>query len=91
MSGIRPGRGRRLTAIRDTLSDQGYEPRMEGDTLTLANCPFDALARSHTELVCGMNLALLDGLAGGTGVDNLRARLDPAPGRCCVVLDTAAG
>ena len=69
----------------------GLRAPQEGDTLTLANCPFDALARSHTELVCGMNLALLDGLAGGTGVDNLRARLDPAPGRCCVVLDTAAG
>ena len=26
----------------------------------LRNCPFDALAREHTELVCGMNLAILD-------------------------------
>ena len=26
----------------------------------LANCPFDRLARDHTDLVCGINLALVD-------------------------------
>ena len=88
--GPRAGRRQRLAAIRDTLSAHGYEPRQEDGTVTLANCPFDALARSHTQLVCGMNLALLDGLAGGAGGGTLHARLDPAPGRCCVVLDTAA-
>jgi predicted ArsR family transcriptional regulator len=65
------------------------------DVLVLGNCPFHALAEQHTALVCGMNLHLLDGLvdglAGEPGADRertpLRARLDPAPGRCCVVLD----
>jgi hypothetical protein len=35
-----------------------------------------------------MNLALLEGFAAELGTDALTARLDPADGRCCVVLDT---
>lgn len=70
------------------LAAHGYEPREENEPITLANCPFDALARAHVELVCGMNLALLEGFAGGLGTDALVARLDPADERCCVVLDT---
>jgi hypothetical protein len=35
-----------------------------------------------------MNLALLDGLLDGLGADGT-ARLDPTPGRCCVVLDVS--
>jgi predicted ArsR family transcriptional regulator len=74
------------------LREQGYEPRLTGDRIELANCPFHALAVEHTQLVCGMNLALLDALsrAMGTGeLDDggaLTAHLEPAPGRCCVVL-----
>ncbi|WP_211373958.1 metalloregulator ArsR/SmtB family transcription factor [Cellulomonas fimi] len=67
------------------LADNGYEPRRDADTVTLANCPFHALAREHTELVCGMNLSLLGGLASSLD-PGLEARLEPAPGRCCVVL-----
>ncbi len=70
------------------LAHLGYEPHRQDTTITLANCPFDALAREHTVLVCGMNLALLDATAGQLA-GSLSARLDPAPGRCCVMLDAA--
>lgn len=76
-----------VAAVAETLASQGYEPRVGGDTVTLANCPFDALAREHLDLVCGMNLALLGALAKQLDGGRLAARLDPAPGRCCVVLD----
>ena len=56
-----------------------------GRRVVLANCPFHALAREHTALVCGMNLHLITALAAGLD-DRLAARLDPADGRCCVVL-----
>lgn len=69
-----------------TLAARGYEPRRSGDELTLVNCPFDALAREHTRLVCSMNLALLSGVADQLPAGRLRARLDPAEHRCCVVL-----
>lgn len=84
-AGARPNRERLVAATCETLAAHGYEPRRQGDTISLANCPFDALARDHTELVCGMNLALLDAVATRVGA-RLAARLDPAADRCCVIL-----
>jgi predicted ArsR family transcriptional regulator len=71
----------------DALTADGYEPRRDGDGITLTNCPFHALAREATELVCGMNRAYLEGMLRGIGETGLDARLDPAPGRCCVRLE----
>lgn len=70
------------------LADEGYQPRWQGDRIVLANCPFHALAQEHTALVCGMNLSLLGGFCArlADGGDELVARLEPAPGRCCVTL-----
>jgi predicted ArsR family transcriptional regulator len=86
---VAPGRERLIAASCGTLSTHGYEPRRQGDTITtitMANCPFDALAREHTALVCGMNLALLGALADQVGAGLLGACLDPVADRCCVVL-----
>ena len=86
-AGTRPSRERLRASICDALTDYGYEPRRSGSTITLCNCPFDTLAREHTELVCGMNLAVLAAATDRVGKSGLVARLDPAPDRCCVVLD----
>jgi predicted ArsR family transcriptional regulator len=69
-----------------TLADHGYEPRVEQRGAKLANCPFHALATSHADLVCQMNLALIEGLVDEIGRDELETALDPAEGRCCVTL-----
>jgi predicted ArsR family transcriptional regulator len=66
------------------LAGLGYEPRVAGAAVVLANCPFDRLARDHTELVCGLNLALVEGVLQGLGCSTLQAVLDPQPGQCCV-------
>ncbi|WP_101948529.1 metalloregulator ArsR/SmtB family transcription factor [Mycobacterium sp. 3519A] len=73
-----------------TLAENGYEPRHQDARVVMANCPFHTLARAQTELVCKMNHALIDGLAGALGPHAPIPELDPAPDRCCVVL-TAAG
>jgi predicted ArsR family transcriptional regulator len=73
-----------LTETARVLAEQGYEPRVEGTSVVLANCPFHALARTHTELVCGMNLRLLCGVLDGVPSTGLAADLQPEPGRCCV-------
>ena len=57
----------------------------------LRNCPFDALAREHTELVCGMNLTIMTAVTEQLHETALAARLEPAPHRCCVVLMPADG
>jgi len=74
------------TAI-ELLSDHGYEPCAEGGDIVLANCPFHALADRDAELVCGMNLAFLEGVVDGLGAAALRARLAPGESRCCVRLE----
>jgi predicted ArsR family transcriptional regulator len=72
------------------LEAYGFQPRIEGEDVTLANCPFHMLAQEYTELVCGMNLRLLEGLLDGLAPTGLTAHLDPAPPPCCVRLEPAA-
>jgi predicted ArsR family transcriptional regulator len=66
------------------LARYGYEPRLDGDDLLLVNCPFDSLAREHTELVCGLNEAFVGGLLEGADCPHLCAQLEPEDGLCCV-------
>jgi predicted ArsR family transcriptional regulator len=79
-----PGSTNALQRACAALAEHGYEPRIEADAATLTNCPFHSLAESHTDLVCRMNLALVDALVEEIG--DVDARLDPAEGRCCVTL-----
>ncbi|MET9375303.1 helix-turn-helix domain-containing protein [Streptomyces sp. NPDC002992] len=53
----------------------------------MRNCPFHAVAERFPPLVCGMNLALLEGLLGAGGP--VRARMDARPGECCVVVESS--
>src|SRR6266567_3956200 len=54
--------------VQSALAQQGYEPDRDGDgVIRLRNCPFHQLAERHRELVCGMNLALVEGLVEGLG------------------------
>jgi predicted ArsR family transcriptional regulator len=73
-------------SLSDVLAAQGYLPRTDAEVLVLANCPFDSLAQEHTALVCGINCSFVQGVADGLGRDDLEARLEPEPGRCCVVV-----
>jgi predicted ArsR family transcriptional regulator len=66
------------------LEALGYEPIEAADgTIRLGNCPFHALAQAYPPLVCGLNLALLEGLVGDGG---RVAGLDPGPTGCCVTI-----
>jgi len=76
-------------AVVGALEEQGFEPRSVDAGIALANCPFHALASRHTELVCGMNLHLLEGLLEGVPSARLTARLRPEQGMCCVLLEAA--
>ncbi len=72
------------------LESLGFEPRRQGGTVILDNCPFHRLARLEPELVCGLNLCFIQGLLRGCGGDEGAARLRPQPSRCCVVLEEAS-
>jgi len=73
--------------VKSVLTQQGYEPFGGADgVIRLRNCPFHQLTEHHREVVCGMNLALVEGLVAGLGVDGWRPALDPRPGHCCVAI-----
>jgi predicted ArsR family transcriptional regulator len=67
----------------EVLAAHGYQPTFEGDQAIFRNCPFHQLAEQFPPLICGMNLALVSGLVEGS---EWTARMDAAPGRCCVRL-----
>ena len=75
-----------VEALIETLRAHGYEPQREEGGVTLANCPFHALAQDFTELVCTMNLSLCQGLSDAVELDraNLQPALHPREDRCCV-------
>lgn len=83
-SGKRPGKRRVVAGMMAALADNGYEPIEEGAEIRLCNCPFHYLVSEHRQLVCGMNLAFLEGVVAGLDVPGVKPRLDPKPGRCCV-------
>ena len=75
-----------MSSALDVLAGAGFEPIAgEDDVIALRNCPFDAIARTHRDLVCGMNLSLMDGVIAGLRTAGIHAELDPQPGMCCVV------
>ncbi|MBL1083559.1 transcriptional regulator [Streptomyces actinomycinicus] len=88
-----------LEEAMEMLAARGYEPRLEDaedapgvsgaatSVVRMRNCPFHDVAERFPPLVCGMNLALLKGLLGTDGP--VRARMDPRPGECCVVVENS--
>ena len=82
---LRPGG----TSLDEALAGHGFEPRRGDDgVIRLRNCPFRQLAEQHRDVVCGMNLGLIEGILAGLEVDGLRPSLDPRPGQCCVAIGT---
>jgi predicted ArsR family transcriptional regulator len=75
-----------IRAVMDVLARYGYEPRRVGDEIVLTNCPFHALAARFTDLVCGMNLELVEGAVAGAGSRLAESRLEPRAETCCVRL-----
>jgi len=86
-AGKRPSRRALLDAALAALEEQGYEPRVTGDNVVLANCPFHALVDEQRDLVCGMNHDLLSGMVEAVGDGVLTARLEPSVANCCVRLN----
>lgn len=85
-AGGRASKAKQREALLEILREHGFEPRQVGSEVVLANCPFHALAQQFTELVCGMNLHLLQGVRSvlDVGERELQPRLEPEPGQCCV-------
>jgi predicted ArsR family transcriptional regulator len=76
-----------VARLEDVLTRLGYEPRPDGDALTLGNCPFHRLSADHRELVCGMNRQFVQSLRDQLGCEHLETTdVEPGPG-CCVRIE----
>ena len=76
--------------LEGALSEHGFEPwHDDHGTVRMRNCPFRRLADMQPEVVCQMNLALIQGLVAGLGAGSLHPVHDPEPGYCCVVIPQA--
>ena len=85
-------RERRLEALTRELEEEGFEPFLDGrDTVRLRNCPYHEMARENTDMVCSLNLALMQGIADGLVLDDLQPSLEPGEGRCCVAFHITPG
>jgi predicted ArsR family transcriptional regulator len=78
-----------LERLEPVLERLGYEPFRDNGSICLSNCPFHALAEQSTATVCGMNLALIEGVLDGLRTKGVVAELAPSPGRCCVQVRSA--
>jgi predicted ArsR family transcriptional regulator len=72
--------------LRRALDRLGAQPYDDNGVMRLRNCPFDSVAASYPELVCGTNLSLVEGVITGLELERVKARLEPRPGQCCVAI-----
>lgn len=73
-------------ALEPSLDACGYAPESDGaDGVILRNCPFHALAQRHSDLVCGVNLGLVEGILLGSD-DPRTACPVPRDDTCCVAV-----
>ena len=78
------------TVLTAGLRSCGYQPSVGvNGEIELRNCPFHRIARAHQDIVCGLNLRLIQGLIEESGGDRSRTTLAPLPGRCCVIVHPA--
>ena len=74
----------------EVLRAYGFEPfHDEEGNIRLRNCPFHLLSQQYTQLVCGMNLDVMQAMIDELGLERLEARLEPQPGMCCVAFRRA--
>jgi predicted ArsR family transcriptional regulator len=87
--------GRRVGAeaggnVAAALRNCGYLPHTDDDgRIRLRNCPFHLVAQDHRDVVCGLNLRLVEGIIAGCGHPHAHAELEPDTNRCCVVVHDA--
>jgi len=89
-AGYNPAPAALLAATRQVLDQEGYQTQDDSAGITLANCPFQALAVEHREVICGMNQAIMEGLLERLVRLRLTAISRPVTGQCCVRLAPAS-
>ena len=88
-AGPRAGTRRVLDALEHLLSANGFEPARSNGEIRLRNCPFHPVSRDYPQIVCAMNLSLMEGVLEGLRTRAITATLEPHTEMCCVVFRQA--
>lgn len=84
-----------LTEVVRMLDDIGFAPELsaDGTSIYLHRCPFRELAESHSAVVCGAHLGMIQGALAELGAPVLATRLLPfvEPDLCVATLARPAG
>jgi predicted ArsR family transcriptional regulator len=83
--------GSELARMDGVLNRLGYEPRVEGEALSLGNCPFAALSEEHEDLVCPLNRQFVQAVGRELGCTGLRALTVESAIGCCVRVEPSLG
>jgi predicted ArsR family transcriptional regulator len=87
--GREAGAAAKGNTLAGVLRDRGYEPFEDvPGTLRLRNCPFEGVAARYPDVVCGLNLELVNGIVDGLETHSAQAMLEPRDGVCCVAIKT---
>lgn len=83
-----------ITEVVRMLADIGFAPELsaDGTSIYLHHCPFRALAESHSDVVCGAHLGMIQGALAELGGPVSATRLLPfvEPDLCIATLDRPA-
>lgn len=88
--------GDAMTTVVDLMTRLGFDPERGADAgeIRLHTCPFEAVARQHRAVVCGVHLGMLEQtlaeLGGDTAVEGLEPFVTDEPLLCVLRLAAAA-
>lgn len=84
-------RPRNMDGLLEDLVDDGFEPFVDAaGVVRLRNCPYHEVAKENREVTCGLNLAFMQGLTAGAGLEGVTAVREPRADGCCVAFRTEA-
>jgi predicted ArsR family transcriptional regulator len=90
---LQPSGRRAQQLCEHALTDVGFAPLVKGPDIELRNCPFHRLAKASPDLICGLNLAFINGVIEGLGGHGRLAAdlVGQEGGGCCVAVRRRVG
>lgn len=82
---------RNMNGVLENLVDSGFEPFLDAPgVVRLRNCPYHEAANETREVTCGLNLAFMQGVTAGAGLEGVTVVRENRADGCCVVFRTEA-
>lgn len=77
---------RNMDGVLVKLVDGGFEPFLDAPgVVRLRNCPYHEVAKESREVTCGLNLAFMQGVTAGAGLEGVTLVRENRANECCVV------